>query len=272
MQTKPDHTAESQITASQTGPLPWDIHCHTEYAYCTRDTTAAQNILVCKDAGLAGLGLVEHAFHLYFPVDMAWSFRWQNEHDAVEKAFNGETPTRMAKYRRFIREIRRDPFVRIGLELDLLNDGRLLLAPQDSDGWDYLIGAIHACDGLTRPDSQSHAEKVFMRDLERLLAHPIQVLAHPFRFFNRGDLTKPTHLYKAVADLLAATGVAAEINHHINQPDPAFFRLCLERNVKIALGTDAHEPFEVGNLDKNLEFLNRIGVQPEDYGDLLYNP
>lgn len=58
-----------------------------------------------------------------------------------------------------------------------------------------------------------------------------------------------------LADMLAATGTAAEINCHLNSNDPEFFAQCIARGVKIAFGSDAHRLSEVGNLGPHLQLL-----------------
>ena len=88
----------------------------------------------------------------------------------------------------------------------------------------------------------------------------IQVLAHPFRIFLRRRREVPTALYGEVVGLLASRGVAAEINFHTNQPDPVFFRLCLERGVKLSVGSDSHAIASVGDLGPHIALLRDLGV------------
>jgi histidinol phosphatase-like PHP family hydrolase len=88
----------------------------------------------------------------------------------------------------------------------------------------------------------------------------IDVLAHPFRLFARGKMRVPTELYAPVAELLAEGGVAAEVNFHTHRPDPAFFEQCLERGVKLAMGSDAHAMWEVGHLHPHLDLLASRGA------------
>jgi histidinol phosphatase-like PHP family hydrolase len=176
----------------------------------------------------------------------------------------------MAAFQAFARAIR-SPFARIGLEVDLYGDGQLLLAPEDAGGWDILLGGIHVIAGVTRGVTpQAEAEKRFMRDVEAYLASPVQVLAHLFRFFPSNGYQKPEHLYTVLADRLAATGKAAELNFHGNEPEPPFFRACLERGVKIALGTDSHSLSQPGDLARHLRFLHSLGVTDADLPDVLF--
>jgi putative hydrolase len=249
-----------------------DNHCHTELAYCSTTATLADGIRLSHALGVETLCFTEHSFQLYFEKATAWSFTWQT--DPSMKAAVWATPERgrMAAYRRLAGGFR-TARVRAGLEVELCADGSLLLAPQDAGGWDLLVGAIHEIPGAEKGVTPlAEVEALFLRDVRRLLAHPIDVLAHPFRFFARKGLPKPAHLYPAVADLLAARGVAAEINFHTNQPEPDFFRICLERGVKISLASDAHDLAEFGEFAPHLRVLSAAGAGPADIPRILLHP
>jgi putative hydrolase len=71
-----------------------------------------------------------------------------------------------------------------------------------------------------------------------------------------------------VAELLARSGAAAEINFHNNEPDPEFIAICIERGVKIAFGSDAHALHEVGAFYPHLSVL-REAAGRQDIADLL---
>jgi histidinol phosphatase-like PHP family hydrolase len=251
-----------------------DTHCHTEYAYCATDVTAEDNVAVSKTSGLHGLCLIEHAFQLYFDEDDAWSWRWQTDDALVQKSWQTGRG-RMPEYREFAQALRdrHDGFVYLGLELDLRADGSLLLAEEDGRGWDLLVGSVHYIHDFDRDrTTRARAEKLFLRDVQRLLSHPIQVLAHPFRFLRRAEIKCSRHLYRTVARWLAESGVAAELNFHWNEPDARFIEECLSLGVKIALATDSHKMEEVGNLSPHLDLFRQIGVRCEDLSGVLYRP
>ena len=199
-------------------------------------------------------------------------FDWLNDPAGVEAVWSTPQRSRMAAYQKFANSIR-SPFVKIGLEVDLYDQGKLLLAPQDQEfKWDILIGAVHAIqDFVTGDTGQKQAEKLFMRDIERLLNHPIQVLAHPFRFFNRNHLKCPTHLYPVLAGLLADSGVALEVNFHTNQPDPTLIRLCVDKGVKIAFASDSHDLAEAGEFWPHFNVLKQAGVTTKQFTDVVFS-
>ncbi len=240
-----------------------DWHAHTQFAYCGRGIDLTDAARLALHLGVETQGFSEHAFALYFPSD-ALKFRWQGDPDAVERVWATPGRGRMAAYRAWVRDLRPllGPRVRFGLEVDLFGGGRFCLAPEDLEGWDYLIGAIHAVEGLSPGATQAQAEAAWMRDVERLLQQPIAILAHPLRFFPWDGRPTPTHLYRPLARMLAQARVAAEINHHKNPVDPAFFRICLEEGVRISLGTDAHVTRSAGDLLPHLETLRQLALSP----------
>lgn len=241
-----------------------DWHAHTQFAYCGRGIDLLDAARLALTLGVERQGFSEHAFALYFGPD-ALKFRWQGDAALVGRAWEGPGRGRMAAYRAWVADLRAllGPRVRFGLEVDLCLGGRLCLAPEDRAGWDYLIGAVHEVEGLAPGATQAEAERAWMRDVERLLAQPIRILAHPFRYFPWSGRPTPAHLYRPVARLLAQAGVAAEINHHKNPFDLAFFRICLEEGVALSLGTDAHVTRAAGDLLPHLATLSALGLAPD---------
>jgi histidinol phosphatase-like PHP family hydrolase len=121
--------------------------------------------------------------------------------------------------------------------------------------------------------SQAEAECLFLEETEKLIASGIDVLAHPFRFFQRESLQHRTpHLYDRVAAMLSSAGVAVEVNVHVNDPDPRFLRACIARGVRVALATDSHVPAEVGELAPHLRLLRQAGVGRRELSNVVYRP
>lgn len=246
-----------------------DFHCHTGLSYCATTADAPVCIALSKALGISTLCVIEHTFQLYFERRIAMGFKWQSDSGLVDEVWQSPERGRMAMYRRYAEKLRMEG-VKIGLEVDLFDNGRLLLAPEDEKGWDLLVGAIHAiADYEPGVTTQEEAEELFMRDVAHLIDSPITILAHPFRFFRWAGLEVPRHLYEEVAELLVEGGVAAEINFHRNTPDPEFFKICIERGVKLALGTDTHATEQAGELWPHVNLLRGIGVNPNRYPEVL---
>ncbi len=249
-----------------------DVHCHTEHAYCGTTVDTAPCIALSQAMGVSTLCITEHAFQLYFEKSRAMGFKWQNDPALVEAAWATPGRGRMAAYTQFAQKIR-SPFVKIGLELDLYNNGKLLIAPEDAESeWDILIGAVHFIhDFVPGKTAQKEAENLFMRDVEQLVEHDIDVLAHPFRFFARNRLERPKHLYPVLAGLLADSGVAVEVNFHTYLPDAEFIRQCAEKGVKIALASDTHDLAEAGEFWPHVNILRQAGITPKTYSETLFS-
>ena len=252
-------------------PGLWDTHCHTEYAYCRDDVTAAGAIRRARLMGIAGLTIAEHAGQLYLPREDFWSQRFFADPDLIRRT-RGTAACRMDAYLAQMLPLR-DAFVRLGLECDSDGRGGLTLLDEDRGHWDWLIGAVHWIPGFdpaTATDAQR--KRAFMAASESVARAGVDALAHPFRYFRRGRMDAPRDLYRPMARLLADAGVAAEINFHTHAPDPRFIAACLDRGVGIALATDSHALWEVGELSPHLGVLREAGCPEEDWPAVLVAP
>lgn len=254
---------EESLKMPKTPPLV-DGHVHTQYAYCASTVTAAGAIERAEKFGLSGIALTEHAGQLYVSHEDYWSGRFLNEPVLLRQS-RIEGRDRMRAYHAEMQALR-SPFVRIGLEVECDRNGELALLDEDRAGWDLLIGAVHFLPETFEGD----IERGFMALTEKLLQQKVPVLAHPFRFFRRNQMDIPRHLFRPMAQLLKAHGAAAEINFHTNEPDPDFFRCCIEEGVPIALGSDSHALYEVGEFAPNLDVLRQAGAD-ENLAGVLFS-
>ncbi len=241
-----------------------DCHCHTEFAYCGRGISTATAIDRAGRFGMSGLCLVEHSPQLYIPAEDFWKAR-----HVYEPAYWRTMPQlRADQFRRAVEPLRNSR-VRIGMEVELDAAGDLILRDEDRQWLDLIVGAIHwmPLDNGSLTRGETAAE--FMRVNEALISHGVDVLAHPFRVLPFKKVGLITELYAPLADMLADSGTAAELSFHINRPDADFFAACIERGVKIALGSDAHCPWEEGGFSAHLAMLEQI-VPRDRLADVLY--
>ncbi len=246
-----DISIETRTLRLPAGPALIDSHVHTEFAYCSRDNSADAMIARARRIGLSGVRLVEHAPQIYCKAEDFWPGRhvhdpkvWRSREHSRAKAFRAAMAPR------------RSDFVKIGLEVELDVAGHLTL--HEEDRWvDLLVGALHFWRKDPKEMTDAALAGEFMATCEGLVRGGVKILAHPWRIFPWSQRATPKDLYGPLADLLALAGVAAEINFHGNQSDPAFFATCLERGAKISLGSDAHELYEVGSFWPHLEVLRQ---------------
>ncbi|HNX26856.1 MAG TPA: PHP domain-containing protein [Phycisphaerae bacterium] len=244
-----------------------DCHCHTELAYCNSGVTAMQAVEDSKKAGLGGVCLTEHAPQLYCTADEFWGVEHINR-----CIWRNNPASRVPIFKTLVAPYRDDPFVRVGFEVELDADGCLTINDEDRQWADIVVGAIHWLAGEPRDFTQTQFIDAFVDTNRKILAGGVDVLAHPFRVFPSRKRAVDKTLYPLMADMLGEFNTAAEINtHHTSSPDPDFYALCIDRNVKISLGTDSHFPHQVGKIRQNLEVLQKAAGK-DDVSEYLYYP
>jgi histidinol phosphatase-like PHP family hydrolase len=153
---------------------------------------------------------------------------------------------------------RRNAFTRIGLEVEVDADGVLILRDEDRARTDLLVGALHFFGDDPARMTAGTFDAAFLRAHEALLAQGVDILAHPTRMYGSLGRAVPATVRTTLAELLAATGTAAEINFHVQPPDVPFLAECVSRSVKLAAGTDAHVPEEMADLHPHLALVRRL--------------
>ena len=232
-----------------------DWHIHSKFAYCNENMSFSKSLALAEALNLQKLSFSEHSAHLYYSFEeYCQLIPFSRTSDPATHA-----NSKSSRLEQFLSEAGkfRSDICRIGFEVDCDFRGRAIIAPSDLDRADIVLGAIHRFpDGI---DTQAKAIECFKFLMERFVEFPMHTLAHPFRIFSRMSLKKPDKLYEFTANLLKEKGIAAELNFHTNEPPEDFFRLCLEKGVKITFGSDAHNLYEVGEFYPHLEFMKKLG-------------
>ncbi|MBN2071050.1 MAG: histidinol-phosphatase HisJ family protein [Candidatus Krumholzibacteriota bacterium] len=193
---------------------------------------------------------------------------------------------RLPDYVRIVRDLSRKysgiMTIRLGIEADYfpgLEDktGRLL----QSAPFDYVLGSVHFL-GDWHFTSMSGRGKYAEMDPEAvipayfglvgrlinsglfdILAHPDAIIKEDFR-----PVAEMTPFYSSIAEMLARAGMSIEVNTAGLRrgagkiyPDFEFLRKCVEADVPVTLGSDAHRPSDVGrDFDLAFELLAEAGV------------
>ena len=216
-----------------------DNHMHTQLAYCAENITVETAVTLAEEFGLAGITFTEHSGQLYFSRDEYWEGPeyWGGLYCREGIPAAREAQNRMPQYIELARCFVGATAV-FGLELDCDDHGNLIIKNGDRKEFNFILGAIHQLPGLREGERTEVLEERYLAMLERILSGGIDVLAHPFRAFERPDILPPERLYPAVIDLLRKHDTAAEVNGRGAAPSPEFYRLCLERGVKLSFGGD----------------------------------
>lgn len=162
------------------------------------------------------------------------------------------------------------PKEHIGLEADIRFDGTYLADKNDLSRAAFIIGALHEmrCLADKKKLSQEELRDQFLWHCKKILDNGCMSLAHPFRVFRRAGLPIPPDCFEPLVKMLKESGTAAEINFHTNEPPIEFFKLAINAGVKLTLGSDAHNLYEIGDFALHLDFLKKCGVDT-NYEDVL---
>ncbi|MFP4053633.1 MAG: metallophosphoesterase [Phycisphaerae bacterium] len=244
---------------------PVDSHAHTELAYCGGGISADTLVARSRLMGLGGVVVTEHAPQLYCSPDDFWDAR----HVFTPLVWR-DGVGRMQQFRRLIEPLA-GPFVRTGLEVELDVEGELTLRDADRDVADVLIGAVHWVPSPGADGDPRHHLEAFLEANLAIVRGGVDILAHPFRKFRVRGAWAPDSVYDELSSACAEHGVAAEVNFHNAAPDERFFAACIEKGVKLAFATDAHQPWEAGGLSTHVTFVQRLAGRA-DISDLLLYP
>ena len=146
-----------------------------------------------------------------------------------------------------------DMTILCGIEVGLRN-GTLQASEEVLKQADVVFGALHSA---TFPSS-----RVYMTALEQLLKSRIDVWAHPMVAFEEAGrwVEEPTvkvaggHLsdddLNHILDLLVENQITVEHNLKWRVPNIQFLRYCIDREVPLLIGQDAHAVYELKGVWK----------------------
>jgi len=241
-----------------------DFHIHTDLAYCNENMNVAKVIALKKMMGLSNAAFSEHSGHLYYDKSIYYSGKYIYEDP--EKACDNRFPLYFQRLEEAGNEMLR------GIEIDNAAHGRAIITKEHFGAFKVRIGAVHQLSELMKPEFDRDAViSEFMIVMDNFIKSGINILAHPFRVFRRANLEIPSELFDPLSDMLKENNVAAEINFHTNEPPPEFFRLCIEKNIKISFGSDSHNLYEVGEFYPHIGLMKKI-VPGSDFSSFLLRP
>ncbi len=113
-------------------------------------------------------------------------------------------------------------------------------------------GTIHGTNGGFTPDQ---AVEIEMRLSLAAMDNPaVDILGHPFGMsLSRFKIQPPWPCFMALIEKAAATGVAFEINAKYHSDPWRLIDACRQAGAPISLGSNAHQPDDVGLISRLLE-------------------
>jgi len=252
--------------------LPPDYHLHT--GRCGHGEGSVRDYaLYAREAGLTEIGFADHIYMYWLPPE---------KRDPALAMSEDELPAYVEEVLA-AREEFPDLTIRLGIEADYIpgheDELRRILA---SYPFDYVIGSVHYLDGwgFDNPDLRSGYEG---RDPDRLYQDYFKlvqkaarsglfdILAHPdlIKKFGVRPSADLTGLYHGTACTCNAFNVAVEVNTAglrapVGEiyPSRAFLELCLQQEVPVVIGSDAHRPDQAGaDFDRAVGLLRDVGYR-----------
>ncbi|MBR0081974.1 MAG: phosphatase [Clostridia bacterium] len=210
-----------------------DIHTHTiasGHAY----GTVRENALGAKERGLVGLGVSDHAPGVPGTCDPIY---FGNLH-AIPRTLCGVS-------------------IYFGVENNLQIDGSMALDQPYLDRLDYNMVGIHG--------GPCYEDQGIVRNTDNL----IRCMAHPKTFFvsHPDDGWFPLD-YRQIVQAAKAYGVALEVNNaHVKHPwrkncienIRTYLGFCMEYGTPVFVGSDAHDPSQVGDFGAAIALLDDFG-------------
>ncbi|MCP3966508.1 MAG: hypothetical protein GY750_03010 [Lentisphaerae bacterium] len=229
-----------------------DHHIHTKLAYCNENMDIDKTLRLAKAFNLKKIYITEHTAHLY---------QEQKNYRATQYFYKGinncDIADRTDEYFKML-QLYPAPKAVCGIEIDYDINGKPVIAPEVQQKISFCNGAVHYLHSIKSGRSMQEIETEFLYQTQAVIDSGVDALAHPFRIFRRRGLPLPSHLYNSVAEMLKAGNVAAELNFHTNNPPLEFFRTCILKGVRISLGSDSHNLYEVGEFYPHLNFLKKL--------------
>lgn len=145
-----------------------------------------------------------------------------------------------------------------GIEVDILEDGRLDLPNRALRGLDLVIGAVHSHFGLSR---KRQTERIL-----RAMDHPyFSILAHP-----SGRLLLERDPYEVdmgrVIEHARERGCFLELNAQPKRLDltDTYCRMAKAEGVRVSLAADAHNTHQLNHLRLGIAQARRGWLEPDD--------
>lgn len=240
--------AGDELARAAQGPLPslvslpdlrGDLHCHTD------ESDGAAGLLDMAEAarslGYAYLGITDHSQHVTVAHGLD-AKRLLKQLDAIDAA--------NARLKNFT--------LLKGLEVDILEDGRLDLPDDVLAHLDYTVGSIHYKFNLA---AVKQTERIL-----RAMDNPyFTILGHPTGRLLNARPPYPLELERVIAGA-RERGCFLELNSHPQRLDATDVacHTAKEAGVRVAISSDAHSPVGLRSLRFGVNQARRGWLEPQD--------
>jgi histidinol phosphatase-like PHP family hydrolase len=239
-----------------------DFHAHTSLSYCAEDPISPRDYADAIARGaLRRAAITNHGFALYFPEDLAWSWRYMTDPSLFDE-YREWGNRRILPHLDEVESLRGQGLL-TGMEVEMMADGRLTVDPEVRKRLDVLVGSVHwlPAEGLKEP----RILDLWMDHTRALVRTGIDILGHPLRWLSTKVAQLPGEAVPFVVDLAREAGAALEINsHYIVALDRDLLLEAVRQGVPVTFSTDSHCLAEIGCFDYHRKLLDEAVLRPED--------
>jgi histidinol phosphatase-like PHP family hydrolase len=199
--------------------------------------------------------ITNHGMALYFPGEIAWKWEFITDSAVFDKWLDSGNK----KLSEHIREVRgiACPKLFVGIEVEMMNDGRLTFDPCFRDDLDIIIGSVHFLP-VSAPCEDTRRR--WLEHTLKLINSGIDILGHPFRWIRAQMPVREEDVRTVVLEAQLA-GVALELNsHYLIDTDISMLRLAAELSAKIAIASDSHKKEDFGDYSYHKKVIKQSGV------------
>ncbi len=243
-----------------------DYHIHTKLSPCADRIFDVEKVIqIQQERGMKEIGITDH--------DFSYGYKAKR----IEAARNA------------IKQCDASISVHFGVESHMLEYRSTSLNIQLASYFDYVLMAPnhYHLRGVAPPSDFKNPKKVAIHEIymfEAAVACPItDAVVHPFvlapdvfRFLTKGELSAfGQEVMRNIdqkrlihqLDLVSQRGIGIEISPKFIRYNQRhlieFYQLCLEREVKLLIGSDAHNAKQLEDLSVLEPILDELGVQEE---------
>lgn len=243
-----------------------DLHTHTNLSYCCDSNVTPRDYAVAIQHGdtLRSVAITNHGFAIYFPEDVAWRWKYMTDPSMFDEQLDWGN-RRLTSHLDEIDTLR-DCGLLTGVEVEMMEDGRLTVDAKLVDRLDVIVGSVHWLPVDWRSGSASGTIlDTWLDHNRRLIQSGIDVLGHPLRWLS-GQLDEiSAEIVPWVVELCHDADVAVEINaHYVVETDVPLLHEALRTGTKVTFCTDAHCLDEIGQFGYHIELLDLAGLTVDD--------
>jgi len=145
-----------------------------------------------------------------------------------------------------------------GVEVDILDEGKLDLPDEVLEKCDVVLGAIHSKFGMDREKMTGRIINAFKNKHVNILAHPTGRIIHKRESY-QVDMDK---VIKAAKQY----NIALELNAYPDRLDidSRYCKACKEAGVKVSINTDAHNTMQLDTINYGICTARRGWLEPND--------